>query len=220
MARRLGGRLSSETLPRGTLNESRWDEVVRAAADVFSEKGYRGATLQDVASRLGMLKGSLYYYIQSKEDLLFEIMRRAHEQGVVFVTEPVSVVSAAPPERLEWIIRSWMAGVASLPSELAVAENDLGHISGERRRQLGMMRQQIARVPQEIIAAGIAQGLFDPSVDPYVATATMFRLLNSTRQWHRSGGAVDWEGVTDWYVQLMLHGMSRPDAVGMGDRVG
>ena len=67
--------------PRGTLNEERWQEVVDAAAKVFAEKGYRAATLRDIAAELGMLKGSLYYYIETKEDLLYELLRRVHEAG-------------------------------------------------------------------------------------------------------------------------------------------
>ncbi|HEY9563993.1 MAG TPA: helix-turn-helix domain-containing protein, partial [Nocardioides sp.] len=54
---------------------SRWDDVVSAAARVFSEKGFGGASLEDVANEVGMLKGSLYNYIKSKEDLLFAIVR-------------------------------------------------------------------------------------------------------------------------------------------------
>src|SRR5690348_10020612 len=106
---------SSPPPPRGTLNESRWDEVLSVAAEVFGEKGYRAATLRDIASRLGMLKGSLYYYIDSKEDLLFEILRRSHLRGVEFVAETADIRAAAPAERLAHLIRNWMAGVASLP---------------------------------------------------------------------------------------------------------
>ena len=47
----------------GTLNEKRWSEILRAAAEVFSEKGYEATTINDIASRVGLLKGSLYYYM-------------------------------------------------------------------------------------------------------------------------------------------------------------
>ena len=85
---------AAELPPRGTLNETRWEEVLAVSSKVFEEKGYRGATLQDIATRLGLLKGSLYYYIQSKEDLLFEILRRAHQQGIDFVAEPPDLEGA------------------------------------------------------------------------------------------------------------------------------
>jgi AcrR family transcriptional regulator len=202
---------SSPPPPRGTLNESRWDEVLSVAADVFGEKGYRAATLRDIASRLGMLKGSLYYYIDSKEDLLFEILRRSHLQGVEFVAETPAMRASSPADRLARLIRNWMAGLESLPPALNISETDFRLLKAERRREIVSLRAQITTVPQEIISAGIAEGSFDQSVDPYVATATLMRILNTTQQWYRPGRDVDWAELTEWYVQLMLGGLqARP----------
>jgi AcrR family transcriptional regulator len=52
---------------------SRWNDVVDAAAKVFQEKGFAAASLEDIAVEVGMRKGSLYHYINSKEDLLFAV---------------------------------------------------------------------------------------------------------------------------------------------------
>src|SRR4029077_17243643 len=56
-------------------------EVCDAAARVFHEKGYGSSSIQDIADGVGILKGSLYYYIDSKEDLLYEILRRVNEEA-------------------------------------------------------------------------------------------------------------------------------------------
>ena len=53
---------------------SRWNEVVEAAATVFQQKGFAAASLEDIAAEVGMRKGSLYHYINSKEDLLFAVV--------------------------------------------------------------------------------------------------------------------------------------------------
>ena len=53
-----------------TASDQRWREIVDAAAAVFQRKGYEAASTADVADAVGMLKGSLYYYINSKEELL------------------------------------------------------------------------------------------------------------------------------------------------------
>src|SRR5690242_21930048 len=60
----------------------RQQEIVEAAARVFHEKGYESTSIQDIADAVGILKGSLYYYITSKEDLLFEIIRGVHEEAL------------------------------------------------------------------------------------------------------------------------------------------
>ena len=54
--------------------QRRREELIEIACHIFAEKGFDGATLQDIADRFGVLKGSLFHYIQSKDDLLFEII--------------------------------------------------------------------------------------------------------------------------------------------------
>ena len=196
---------SAAPRPRGTSNQARWDEVLAAAAEVFSEKGYRAATLQDIASRVGMLKGSLYYYIDNKEDLLVEILRRAHLQGIGFVQEDEETAAADPPARLAALIQRWMDGVESLPPELRVAEYDFRYLEGAGRAEVLDLREQIAAVPTRIIEAGIADGYF-AAVDPYIAVSTLFRVMSTASQWYRPG-RVEWPAITEWYIRLFLGGL-------------
>ena len=59
---------------------SKEQEIITVAARLFKEKGYRATTLEDIAAAVGMLKGSLYYYIQSKEELLYIVVREPVRQ--------------------------------------------------------------------------------------------------------------------------------------------
>ncbi len=52
----------------------KFNNIKNAAAKVFREKGYKEATLEDIAKEINMLKGSLYYYIEKKEDLLYAVV--------------------------------------------------------------------------------------------------------------------------------------------------
>ena len=60
----------------------RQSEILEAAAVVFREKGYESTSIQDIADAVGILKGSLYYYIDSKEELLYEILRKTHDDAL------------------------------------------------------------------------------------------------------------------------------------------
>src|SRR5262245_58472791 len=55
------------------------DAMLASAAEVFARKGYEGASLQDLADAIGMQKGSLYHWIETKEDLLVAVIARAHK---------------------------------------------------------------------------------------------------------------------------------------------
>jgi AcrR family transcriptional regulator len=193
--------------PRGTLNEKRWNEVVAAAAEVFEEQGYPTATLQDIGRRLGLLKGSLYYYISSKEELLFEILQRGHSLGLTLIEEAPDVASADPPVRLAEFIRRWTEGVLGADPGMHFVERDVQHLGSERRAAILAMRDRIHRFPADIVRDGIERGFFDPSVNPGVVANNLFNVLNTTGRWYRDTGPVALEELITWYTKLFLRGL-------------
>src|SRR3954470_14043766 len=80
-------------------------EVLDAAARVFYERGYSDASVQDVADKLGILKGSLYHYIDTKEDLLFRLLQETHDEIYEILEEVAALEGLSPLERLEIYIR-------------------------------------------------------------------------------------------------------------------
>src|SRR4051794_38523212 len=81
------------------------EEVLSAAARVFHAQGYAGTSVQDVADELGILKGSLYHYISSKEELLFRLLDGTHTD-VSRILDEVAAADLPPLERLrEYVCR-------------------------------------------------------------------------------------------------------------------
>src|SRR5437868_4440338 len=76
----------SATLPIGRLAQAmsaRREELTRAAARLFADRGYHGTSLADLAEALGIQKASLYHHIDSKEDLLWEVARAGADTDVL-----------------------------------------------------------------------------------------------------------------------------------------
>ena len=126
-ARRSGG----ERKPR----EERWAELIEVATQVFYEKGYDGASLQDIADRLGMLKGSLYYYIQSKEDLLFDVISSVHRDGLAVIRSRAEV-EGDPLRRLESVIVGHVEHTCRNLVPTAVFLHELSALPAERRAEV------------------------------------------------------------------------------------
>src|ERR1700742_4125495 len=80
-------------------------EVEEAATDLFHRQGYEATSVEDIAGALGILKGSLYYYISSKEDLLFEIVSEVHADVQRILDEQVGIDDVAPLERIARYVR-------------------------------------------------------------------------------------------------------------------
>ncbi len=68
---------------------TRLEEVLQSAANIFFAKGFHATSIEDVARDVGMLKGSLYYYIKSKDDLLFRLLLAGIEDSDAFIAQHI-----------------------------------------------------------------------------------------------------------------------------------
>ena len=116
--------------------EERWEELINVATQVFYEKGYDGASLQDIADRLGMLKGSVYYYIRTKEDLMFEVISTVHREGLAVVQDRADS-EGDPLQRLENVIAGHVEHTCRNLVSTAVFLHELSVLPLERRREVG-----------------------------------------------------------------------------------
>src|SRR6201990_2507776 len=81
------------------------DEVLDAAARVFARRGYADASVQHVADELGILKGSLYHYIKTKEDLLFRLLAETHDDVDAILKDVEAVEGLSALDRLHLYVR-------------------------------------------------------------------------------------------------------------------
>src|SRR5947207_7521250 len=79
------------------------EDVLAAAAKVFSERGYHGASMQDVANAAGMQKASLYHHVGQKEDLLYAIHEKMIDE-LTALAMPVVSSSRSPAEKIREVI--------------------------------------------------------------------------------------------------------------------
>jgi AcrR family transcriptional regulator len=196
--------------PKGSLNTARWNEILDAAGAVFDEKGYLAARIEDIAARVGILKGSLYYYIASKEDLLYALTVDGHTKGLATIEEDDATRAADPATRLGAFITRWVLMVPTTVEYAQMTERDMRLLSDERRADVMAMRTRMHRFVREIVAKGIADGQFDPATDPGVATNSIFELLSSARRWFRPTGRLSWEDLASFYTTFVLRGLGTP----------
>jgi TetR/AcrR family transcriptional regulator, cholesterol catabolism regulator len=198
--------------PKGTLNVARWGEILQAAGEVFDEKGYQAARIEDIAARVGILKGSLYYYIESKEDLLFALSENAHTTGLTAIVEDPELAAADAPIRLGAFVLRWMEVLAANPPYATVTDREVGALSGERYELVMAKRNELHGFVRGLIEQGIADGDFDPATDPGVATNSVFQMLNATSGWFRPTGRLTIPDIAEWYRAFVLRGLAAPSA--------
>jgi TetR/AcrR family transcriptional regulator, cholesterol catabolism regulator len=160
-------------------------EVLDAAARVFYERGYSDASVQDVADELGILKGSLYHYIETKEDLLFRLLQETHDEIYEILEEVAAIEGLTPLERLEVYIRRQVEYNVDNLLRVSVYYHDLERLSEDRRKAIFARRREHERWVVRLIEEAQAAGTADPALDPKIAARCIFATIIWTYRWYR-----------------------------------
>jgi TetR/AcrR family transcriptional regulator, cholesterol catabolism regulator len=182
-------------------------EVLAAATRVFHEKGYAAASIQDVAEELGMLKGSLYYYIASKEDLLFAIIEEVH-RGTMERLEQWLRIDADTLVKLRAFLRWQVLTYCRDVEKVGVFLHDFRSLSDEHQQQILAERDRYDRSLRELIRAGQAEGVIDAEVDPKLGAMAIFGMMNWISTWWHPDGPNTPEELADQFTDLALAGLA------------
>ena len=183
---------------------SRWNEIIEAAAEAFRTNGYAATSLEDIASAVGMWKGSLYHYIDSKEDLLFAVVRGPAEEILTQLRE-LSDTDLPPTEKIRRATRSH---VQILNSNFVYASVYLQEIAGRRKLpEWTAMDREYLNLLESIVREGVDSGEFSAVTNPRVATLALIGSLNWLTHWYRPGGSLHADEIADQFCDLFLGGL-------------
>ena len=138
---------------------NRRDEVIEAAIRVFHKKGYASASIQDVADEVGVLKGSLYHYIDSKEDLLARIFEDSAGHFTTMVEE-ASGLDERPVERLRSFAHTCSLWYLQNIERVTIYVTEWKHLTGKKLKEVVLIREdyerRLAGLIGEVVEAGEA----------------------------------------------------------------
>lgn len=185
---------------------SRWDDVVAAAARVFSDKGFGGSSLEDVAAEVGMLKGSLYNYIRSKEDLLFAVVRPDAEQLLASARDLVPQDLPAS-EKLRMVAT---VHVEIIDRHLPYVHVYVQEVAGKGiSAEWAQMDREYMSLVERLFEEGKEAGDFDDKVDVRVAARSFVGALNWMTRWYEPGGPEHARAMATQVADLFLGGLLR-----------
>jgi TetR/AcrR family transcriptional regulator, cholesterol catabolism regulator len=185
--------------------------MINAAAQMFSEKGYDGTSIQDVADKLGLLKGSLYHYIKSKDDLLWAIVLRPHQYALA-LAQRVRSTEGSASERLTVFVRDYIGTLTKQHIFVSVYLHDINRLSPERRRRITRERTEFTGCVVDILTEGRDAGEFRADLDPVLSSNVILGMMNSTFRWYRPGAKYSSAAITDECLATIFGGIAAAPA--------
>jgi AcrR family transcriptional regulator len=180
------------------------EAVLQVAVEVFNERGYDGASMEDLSRRLGIAKSGIYHHVSGKEELLRLALDRAMD-GLWEAGERARALDAPAIERLETLVRDAVLVLAErLPYVtllLRVRGNtDVERAALDRRRAFDGL---VASLVEEAEAAGDIRA----DVDPKLAARLLFGTVNSIVEWYRPGSSTSPEALAEGVCAIAFDGL-------------
>src|ERR1700751_1429815 len=182
---------------------ARKNELTRAAARLFAEKGYHGTSVGDLAEALGVQKGSLYSHIDSKADLLWEV---AAEGAAAFHAALDSVPEDGPVvERIRAALRAHLRVVGEQLDVATVFVREWRYLEGERRERFLAERRRYEERFRSLFREARELGELRVDLDDGTAALLALSAANWAYTWLRPG--VDTDALADRFTALLLDGV-------------
>lgn len=185
---------------RSTYDE-KLESILRASAIIFADKGYHQASIRDIARATGVSLSGLYYYFQSKEDLLFLIQDHAFGKLVQNLDELLEGVSD-PHRRIRLLIENHLRYFVSNMAEMKVLSHEADTLSGDYLQRVNARKRKLTDTAMTILSELRPDGVLDLRV----ATFSLFGMMNWVYNWYRPERDVPVEQLAEQMSGLFLGG--------------
>ncbi|MDT7708904.1 MAG: hypothetical protein QOG20_4511 [Pseudonocardiales bacterium] len=183
--------------------------IEQEAVRLFGERTYPVVGMRDIGDAVGLLPGSLYVHISSKEDLLLRIVERGIQNYLDAIT-PVVESGEPATARLRGAISAHMGVLAVTVEQTRVAVHQWTYLSPENQHQVAAMRRRYEELFARILREGIAAGDFREMPHPRVAVLSTIGMLNSVTQWYSPDGPLSAEEIGEVLADNALVGLRKP----------
>ncbi len=180
--------------------------LLRHAAAVFSEKGYAGASIRDISRVSGVSLSGLYYYFESKQELLYLIQLYTFSEIVRRLEARLAGV-AGPVDRVRLLIRNHLDYFLQHPVEMKVLSHEADELAGRYGREIAEIKKRYYSLALEIFEDLRRNGAAR-RMNPRVAVLSLFGMMNWIYTWYNPKVDPSPESIADTMAEIFLAGVS------------
>jgi AcrR family transcriptional regulator len=196
------GVLKAEEPAKKPGKDDRLVQIYRGAAAIIHHKGYDATSLQDIAEAVGLTKAGLYHYIQSKEQLLYEIMNYGMDRVETVVITPARAVSD-PAQRMRTLASSYANLIIENGQPITIILSESTGLTAAHLRKVIRRRRAfyefVRDTIQQLKDAGNVEGL-----DVSVTSLSVFGVMMWLAHWYQHEGRLTREQVVDQITELTV----------------
>jgi len=189
--------------------EATRDEILVAAARLFSVQGYPGTSMNQVAEACAVSKPTLYHYVRDKHELLMQICE-THVHSLATLVAAVTAQSLAPEAHLRALIARFVQEYGEAQHQHRVLTEDVKFLNDDDRARLLEVERRVVAAFAEAVAA-VRPELRGARLQKPL-TMLLFGMINWTFTWLRPDGELTYEAVAPMVADLFFGGLGAVNA--------
>lgn len=181
------------------------DEILEAAAQIFSQKGFHATSMQDIAQAVNLQKASLYHHISSKQDILVGVLDQALDILIANMQD-VLALPLAPDEKLRRSMQVYLQTMLENRDLAAVLLLEHRSLKAEFHAHHIPRRDHFEHLWRDLILEGKTQGVFSCR-EPAIVSRALLGVMNWTITWYRPDGRLGAKEIANQFTDLFLSGL-------------
>jgi TetR/AcrR family transcriptional regulator, cholesterol catabolism regulator len=180
--------------------------ILDAAAKVFADRGFHGASTQNIADVLGIRQASLYYYFPAKEVALEQVCLRGVE-GFVEAAIAIADAPGTAREKIARLIKAHLMPLSDRRDYVRTFLNERQHLPNESRRRIGRLSRAYERLIEDVLETGVRDGEFRREVNCRIAALALLGMINAVVAWYGKEPKMSVGEIASEFARLFLGGI-------------
>lgn len=181
------------------------DDILSAAAQIFSQKGFHAASMQDIAQAVNLQKASLYHHVSSKQDILLALLDRALDLLIEHIEQVVEQPLPAD-EKLRQAMIAYLQSMLEHRDLAAVLLLEHRSLDPQYHSRHIPRRDRFERLWRHMVGEGVEQGIFNCN-DLALVSRSLLGVMNWTITWYNPDGPLSPAEIAEQSADLFLKGL-------------
>lgn len=181
------------------------EDILDAAAQVFRQKGFHGASMAAIAEAVNLQKASLYHHVSSKQEILLALLERA----LGMLTDHIAGIAAQEipaDQKLRQMIRAYLSALADNADLTTVLLFEHRSLDKKSHARHVPQRDKFEGLWRDVFDEGVRTKIFDCK-DTGMAVRALMGVMNWTLTWYHPDGGKSIEQIADGYADLLFKGL-------------
>ena len=194
---------STTLLPPGVELSAPKRRLYEIAIELFGREGYHAVSIRDIANALGQQPSAIYFHVESKQELLFELALLGHQAHFDAVRDALMDAGADPHDQLRAVVTAHVNGHLIYPSMARLTNRELRALSPEQLRTVLTIRTGTEQIFIDVLERGVRMNAFNVE-DPWLCAKAIGAMGVRLPEWFGPESPRTPEQIIEQYVELAM----------------